>query len=183
MSNAQSSLLPQVETNSTSMRELERQSFAIAFEHLLEKVAEGTTLTTFATEYHTPLSPGRFRTWIFANNNRKAAYMAAKAVGAEHVEDEMRRIADGLNADGTPSLNDTARSTLQVNTRKWILQVWNRKRYGDVKHIEQTTTTSVDLSRLSTDDLRQRLLEQMGLSSASSELSEVDLMDDDDDLP
>lgn len=180
MSNAQSeSLQAPSSSNSTSIRELERQSFAIAFEHLLEKVAEGTTLTTFATEYHTPLSPGRFRTWIFANNNRKAAYMAAKAVGAEHVEDEMRRIADGLNADGTPSMNDVGRSTLQVNTRKWILQVWNRKRYGDVKHIEQTTTTSVDLSRLSTDDLRQRLLEQMGLAQ-SDELSSIDMMEDDD---
>lgn len=156
---------------SFELRELERQTFKIAFESLLEAVAGGLSLTTFAREYHTPLSAGRFRTWIYADNNRKAAYIAAKAVGAEAIEDELIRLSDGLAPDGSPSMSDVARNSLQIATRKWVLGVLNRRRYGDIKHIEQVTTTSVDISRLSTDDLRQRLLEQMGIGASHADLA------------
>jgi hypothetical protein len=37
------------------------------------------------------------------------------------------------------------RSTLRINTRKWLLGVWNRKRFGDVKQIEQNV--NIDLSQ------------------------------------
>jgi hypothetical protein len=43
-------------------------------------------------------------------------------------------------ADASDSLEDVARSTLRINTRKWLLGVWNRKRFGDVKQIEQNVT-------------------------------------------
>jgi hypothetical protein len=148
---------------SPEMRALELQTFGIAFESALEAAASGTTLEQFATSYHVRLNAPRFRTWIYQNAKRRNAWQAAKAVGAEQVEEDLIRIADGINPDGTASLADVQRSTLQVNTRRWLLQVWNRERYGDIRKIEQTTTARIDPSSLSTPELQERLLAALGV--------------------
>lgn len=145
------------------MRELERQTFAIAFESALEAMAEGSSLERFCRTYHANLSPARFRTWIYRDRRRREAYLAAKAVGAEAVEDELIRISDGVLEDGTPSPDDVSRSQLRISTRKWLLQVWNRKRYGDVKTVESHSTTRFDVSSASSAELQQRVLESLGL--------------------
>jgi hypothetical protein len=157
--------------NRQALIDLERQSFEIAFETALERLADGLTLSEFCANYPSPVEPlsaVRFRTWIFRDPQRKSAYMTAKAIGAETVEDDLIRIADGLRPDGTASLDDVPRSQLRVQTRKWLLQVWNRRRYGDVKQIEQTTTTTVDISNLSTEELRSRLLKSLGMDADPS---------------
>lgn len=148
------------------MRELELQSFGIAFESVLETLAEGRSLDEFCRSYHTQLSPARFRTWIYRDRNRRNAYLAAKAVGAEAVEDELIRISDGTLADGSASPDDVSRSQLRINTRKWLLQVWNRKRYGDVKTVESHSTTRFDVSSTSSAELQRRVLESLGLDGA-----------------
>ena len=157
----------QIEANRQALQELEQQTFTIAFEMALEAIAGGTPLSEFCLNYHTTLPAAKFRTWIYRNLKRKQAYLAAKAIGAETVEDDMIRISDGVRADGTQSPEDVSRSTLRVNTRKWLLQVWNRPRYGEKTTIEQTTTTRVDTSGMSTDEIRARLLEAMGVDASS----------------
>lgn len=153
------------------MRELEVQSFGIAFESVLETLAEGRSLDEFCRTYHTQLSPARFRTWIYRDRNRCNAYLAAKAVGAEAVEDELIRISDGVLVDGSASPDDVSRSQLRINTRKWLLQVWNRKRYGDVKTVESHSTTRFDVSSASSAELQRRVLESLGLESLGSDES------------
>ena len=154
---------------SAEMRQLELQTFGIAFETALEHIAAGSTLESFCREYHVRLKAARFRTWIFSDRRRKNAYEAAKAVGAEAVEDDLIRISDGLLPDGTPSANDVQRSQLMINTRKYLLNVWNRERYGEVKKVEQTTTTRIDPSSLSTPELQQRLLLALGVDPEDME--------------
>lgn len=158
------------------MRQLELQTFGIAFESVLEHLAAGSTLESFCREYHVRLQHSRFRTWIFSDRRRKQAYDAAKAVGAETVEDELIRIADGLDAEGNPTANDVQRSQLMIGTRKWLLGVWNRERYGDVKKVEQTTTTRIDPASLSTPELQQRLLLALGVDPDEIEDMEPDPM-------
>lgn len=147
----------------TAMLALEEQTFGIAFETFLDQIAGGTTLDRAIKEYHTPIAPSKFRAWVYRDQRRKNAYMVAKAIGAEAVEDELIRIADGLNADGTPSMNDTPRATLQINTRFRLLQVWNRKRYGDVKQVNTTSTATVDVASIPRDELRRQILEGLGI--------------------
>jgi hypothetical protein len=65
---------------------------------------------------------------------------AAQAIGAQAVERDILAIADAKD-----SIEDVNRSTLRINTRKWLLGVWNRKRFGDVKQIEQNV--NIDLSQ------------------------------------
>lgn len=148
---------------SSEMRELERQTFEIAFESALEAASTGITLEAFCTGYHVRLNAGRFRTWIWQHAKRRNAWLAAKAVGAESIEEELIRIADGIAADGTPSIDDVQRSQLKINTRRWLLTVYNRERYGDIKRVEQTTTTRIDPSSLSTPELQAQLLAALGM--------------------
>jgi len=48
-------------------------------------------------------------------------------------------IADGTSQDGL-ILNDTNRDALRISTRKWLLGVWNRDRYGEKKQIDMGVT-------------------------------------------
>jgi hypothetical protein len=51
-------------------------------------------------------------------------------------------------------MEDVARSTLRVGTRKWLLGVFNRKRFGDVKQIEQNVNVSLSEAM---SDAQQRI--------------------------
>lgn len=166
--------------HSKSLRELEQQNFTIAFETILEKMSEGVPFTTACNEYpalHTPITPGRFRTWIFRNSQRKNAYLVAKALAAEAVEDEMIRISDGMTNTGSQLPDEVPRSKLRIDTRKWLLTVWNRQRYGEVKQIEQKTT--VDVSAMSTEELKRMILQQVGEDAEDAEFMETENDDDD----
>lgn len=156
------------------MRQLELQTFPIAFESILESLAEGRPFSDACRDYNSPLlalHPTRFRTWIFRDEKRRNAYHMAKAMGTESIEDEMIRIADGIDANGNPTIDDVQRSKLMVDTRKWVLQVNNRRKYGDVKHIEQNITSTSSIADLTTDDLRQRLLRSLGLGAEDAEFA------------
>jgi hypothetical protein len=153
------------EDQSRANNALREQTYAIAFETFLERVADGLPLDTVCREYHTPIVPSRFRSWVYRDEKRKQAYMVAKAIGAEAIEDELLRISDGVKQDGSMSMDDVQRSTLRINTRKWLLGVWNRRRYGEVKHIEQTTTTRVDPSTMSKADLERAIMDSLGLGN------------------
>ena len=140
---------------------LQLQTYSIAFETMLQQVAAGTSLAQSLRDYHTPIDPSLFRAWIYKDDQRKKAWLVAKALSAEAMEDDIVRIADGLDPDGNPSMNDINRAQLQITTRKWLMQVNNKKRYGDTKFIETTHTND---QLLTTEQLEQRILERLGVS-------------------
>ena len=156
--------------NQQITRELEEQTFSIAYEIFLEQMASGLPLDQVCRELHLPISPAKFRAWVDRDRQRKAHYLLAKALGAEAVEDELMRISDGITKDGNASMNDVARDTLRIQTRKWLLQVWNRRKYGDVKHIEQTTTARVDPSALSTEELQRKIMAALGMEEGDAQI-------------
>jgi hypothetical protein len=57
----------------------------------------------------------------------------AEIIGTDVTADELKEISDG---DG---LEDVQRSTLRVNTRKWLMQSRNRKKYGDKPQVDNLT--------------------------------------------
>lgn len=150
---------------------LEQQTYEIAYELALEHIAEGRSLSEFCASYHTPLNPSRFRTWILRDNRRRKAFDAAKMIGTEAIEESLVRIADGLNPDGTPSINDVQRSNLMVTTRKWILQVTNREKYGDVKRVDSTVTTNTNFEAMSSDDIKRFVMRQAGIDAEDMDLA------------
>lgn len=106
--------------------------FDAAFERALDYIAQGKPLSQFVEEYPVPLSYQQLLAWIHRDEARRTRYYAAQEVGADVVADQMIAISDASD-----TMEDVQRSTLRINTRKWLLGVWNRKRYGDVKQIEQ----------------------------------------------
>jgi len=163
--------------NQALMMEVEKQTFEIAFEYAMECMAGGETITSFCHRYHSAISPQRFRMWITKDATRRRAYANAKALWAEALEDELIRISDGLTPDGGQSMDDTGRSTLRVNTRKWVMEKSNRKRYGDVKHIEQNTTTRIDVSAMTTEDLKRFIIDKANNDDAGQLLIDGEIED------
>lgn len=108
------------------------------WELLLDWTREGGTLAAFCRENPSP-PEGQLRAWIHKDETRKAAYQEAKAIGAEKIEEELIDIADGTSPDNM-ILNDTNRDALRISTRKWLLGVWNRDRYGEKKQIDMGVT-------------------------------------------
>lgn len=119
-------------------RDLNLLAYEAIFERALDDISAGQPLTYTIECDHRDIEYQRFLAWIHKDESRKARYYEAQAVGAEVVAAQMIEIAD---ADD--SLEDVARSTLRINTRKWLLGVWNRKRFGDVK--QQDVNINVNL--------------------------------------
>lgn len=145
-------------TTGIELQNLQLQTYSIAFEMVLQKVAAGTSLTQALHDYHTPIDPALFRAWIYKDDSRKKAWMVAKALSAEAMEEDILRIADGIDPDGNPSPNDINRAQLQITTRKWLMQVNNKKRYGDTKFVETTQTIKSEYSEMTTDELKLLVL-------------------------
>lgn len=119
--------------------QLEQQTFTAVFDDILEHIASGQPLTAFVEMRNTPFDYQRCLSWIMKDETRKNRYYEAQEMGAEVVSHQILGIADASD-----SLEDVARSTLRINSRKWLMGVWSRKRFGDIKQVDQNIT--IDLS-------------------------------------
>mgnify|MGYP003510227238 FL=1 len=122
-----------------NQRAIEQVTFESLFDDVLDVVREGRMLVNQMFE-NDPRAPSyaRFISWVYRDESRRARYEEAQQVGAEVIKQQMLMIAD---ADD--SLEDVNRSTLRINTRKWMLSVMDKKRFGDTKQIDQTVTINL----------------------------------------
>lgn len=109
------------------------------WEHVLQRISAGETLTSICKDEVMP-EYKRLLGWIHAEEERKNRYYLAREIGAERVEDQILDIADGLDN----VMEDVQRSALRITSRKWLLGVWNRKRYGETTNLD--VNVRVDLS-------------------------------------
>ena len=101
--------------------------FELMFEDTLDRVTRGHPLKDIVNDSPRQIDYASYYTWIKKDPQREKRYYEAREIGAEIVADELIAIAD---ATDNP-MEDVARSTLRINTRKFLLGVWNRRRYGD----------------------------------------------------
>ena len=122
-----------------NQRAIEHLTFESLFDDVLDMVREGRMLVNQMFE-NDPRSPSyaRFISWVYKDEGRKARYIEAQEVGAEVIKQDMLTIADAND-----SLEDVNRSTLRINTRKWMLGVMDKKRFGDTRQIDQTVTINL----------------------------------------
>ena len=128
---------PVTANHPATLREYTNMVYEIALEHVLPLLVSGRTLDSILSEYHSNIEPEKYRAWIYRNPQRMERYQQAMEIGTEAIEEEILRIADASNDNP----EDVQRSTLKINTRKWIMQVRNRKRYGDTKSLDVKMTT------------------------------------------
>jgi hypothetical protein len=123
-----------------AQKQMDHITFESLFDEFLDKVRENSLGVTQLFE-NDPRSPNlkRFIAWVMRDENRKAQYYEAQAIGAEVMFIEQSAIVDAKD-----SMEDVNRSTLRANDRKWKMGVMNRKRFGDVRQIDQNVT--IDLS-------------------------------------
>ena len=119
-------------------REIDEMRFERILDRVLERVAMGNPLTEALGDEVYDIDYATYLRWLLKDEDRKRRYYEAQEMGAEIVSHQMIKIAD---ADD--SIEDVARSTLKINTRKWLLGVWNRKRFGDIKQIEQNVSINL----------------------------------------
>jgi hypothetical protein len=138
----------------TLRRQNEITMFESAFERMMETIESGQPLTAALEMYPLPIDYTRFLAWVNRDETRRLRYYEAQATAAEVVAQQMLDIADASD-----TIEDVQRSTLRINTRKWLLGVWNRKRFGETRQIEQTVT--IDLGEAMAAAQR-RVLENRG---------------------
>lgn len=109
------------------------------FERILDKISSGITLKECLNDDVRKIEHAAFMKWINKNAKRKERYYEAQEVGSEMVASEIIDIAD---AKDNP-FEDIQRSKLRIESRKFLLSVWNRKRFGEVKQVEIGGSISV----------------------------------------
>lgn len=116
-------------------RENEVTVFEAKFDHIITQLACGQPLKSLLGDDPRNLDYARFLAWVMKDDKRKEMYYDAQRIAAELISTQMLDIADASD-----SIEDVQRSTLRINTRKWYLGVLDRKRFGEVKQIDQTVT-------------------------------------------
>ena len=123
---------------SRSTSPLVNQQFENMFEHILDEVSAGISIIETLRSDNRNIDPGMFFRWINRDPKRKQRFHEAQEIGSEVIAAEMVDIADAKH-----SIEDVQRSTLRINTRKFLIQSWNRKRYGESKQIEINQSISI----------------------------------------
>lgn len=107
------------------------EQYPSVLESMLDRVREGVSLRVALAEDPRRINVGDFMHWVMTNEKRRERYEEAQMVAAEIIASDLVPIADG-----TDSIEDVSRSALRVATRREMLKIWNRKRYGDVKQLD-----------------------------------------------
>lgn len=106
-------------------------NYEIVFERVLAIIEQtGRPLTDIINEImarESQVELSHFRKWINKSAERRDRFNEARRLGAEAIEDQLISIAD---AD-YDSEEDVQRSRLKIDTRKWLLAVWDKKKYSD----------------------------------------------------
>jgi hypothetical protein len=112
-------------------------------EFVITKVSEGYTLEALVRDNPSLPPVGYLRRWILKDPKLKQLYYEAQEMGTDKMVGEMIDIADGEGENGEV-MEDVQRSQLRVNIRRWIIEKWNKERYGPEK---KDVTVNINLDR------------------------------------
>lgn len=132
-------------------KELLLAQYENIFMRVINEVAHGNTLASVLKSDTRAIDYNDFYRWIKKDPQRYSLFQEAQELRTEFHAGEIIQIADAED-----SMEDVNRSKLRIETRKWLMGVHNKKRYGETKQIELSTNISI------TDALsqaHQRLIE------------------------
>lgn len=105
---------------------LMEQVYLSIWETTLDRVSLGHKLKDIISDDPREIDLAAFSRWVAKDKSRSKALNDAKRMGTHFVLEDMIDIADGMN-----SMEDVARSTLRVNTRRLYLKAYNKDTFGD----------------------------------------------------
>jgi len=129
---------PTPPARSKPMRELVLVQYESVFPRILEKMYGGSTLQAAIGDDFREIDSGAFLRWIKKDPQRQVLYKEAKEI---RTEAWAGKIIEHAIAENTTE--DVQRSTLIVNTYKWLMASDNRKAYGESKQIDFGGTISI----------------------------------------
>lgn len=127
------------DTRTPTNREFIEGRFEIAFDVILDLIAEGCMLDGALARYPIPFSPGRYNQWINRSPERRRRYEEAKALRTEVLAGKALAHAEGI----ANPLEDVQRSKLVVDTCFRIMGADNKQVYGPSTRHEVTHTLSI----------------------------------------
>ena len=119
-------------------RELLHTQYEQIFERAIEQICRGRSLRSLLDDDYRVISYEDFLRWIKHDPMRHERFKEAQESRTEFIAGEILEIADAED-----SIEDVQRSKLKIDTRKWLMGAWNKKRYGEVKQVEVAGTISV----------------------------------------
>ena len=119
--------------------ELEHAQYEIVFQTVIEKMCEGITLTAALQSFPHDISRGKFRQWVTKDPNRRQLLDEAEKILGECLFDDFVE----LNQRIGDNLVDIESFKVKSQNLKWLLQVYNKKRFGETKQVDATFSISV----------------------------------------
>ena len=108
------------------------------FERVIEQVYRGRSLRDLLEDDYRVISYEDFLKWVKRDPMRHERFKEAQESRTEFIAGEILEIADAED-----SIEDVQRSKLKIDTRKWLMGAWNKKRYGEVKQVELGGSISI----------------------------------------
>lgn len=108
------------------------------FMRVITEVANGQPLHLILKNDSRGIDYNDFYRWIKRDPERYSLFQEAQELRTEFHAGEIIQIADAQD-----SIEDVNRSKLRIETRKWLMGVHNKKRYGETKQIELNTSISI----------------------------------------
>ena len=105
---------------------LMEQVYLSIWQQTLDRISLGHKLKDVISDDPREIDLAAFNRWIAKDKKRANEFKEAKRMGTHMVLEEMIDIADGKD-----SMEDVARSTLRVNTRRLYLKAYNKDTFGD----------------------------------------------------
>ena len=123
---------------SKSAKELLTLEYEQIFERVIEDIYRGKSLQSLIADDYRLISYEDFLRWIKRDPTRHERFKEAQESRTEFIAGEILEIADAED-----SIEDVQRSKLKIDTRKWLMGAWNKKRYGEVKQVEVAGSISI----------------------------------------
>ena len=119
-------------------RELLHAQYQQIFERVVEDIYRGRSLQSLIEDDYRVISYEDFLRWVKRDPMRHERFKEAQESRTEFIAGEILEIADAED-----SIEDVQRSKLKIDTRKWLMGAWNKKRYGEVKQVEVAGSISI----------------------------------------
>ena len=129
---------PKTPSQSKVMRELVHSQYDSIFERVIEQIYRGRSLASLLQDDPREINYEDFLRWIKRDPMRHERFKEAQESRTEFIAGEILEIADAED-----SIEDVQRSKLKIDTRKWLMGAWNKKRYGEVKQVEVAGSISI----------------------------------------
>lgn len=142
------------------------------FYRALPVISGGGSIRAFLRSQNPPTEFDEFYRYVRKDPNRLKEYEEAEEIGAEYLVSEIIPIADG-DPEYSSYDEDVNIRKLRIDARKWKVEKWFRKKYGDKTTVDITSNSTITLQTL-VDQRREKMLNMLRQEQLSQDATTVE---------